>query len=422
MVRTYCVAHSWCGPKLRCTGEIMQQVVIAGTGMTDFGRFQETSLRDLASEAVAAALVDADATASEVGMVMFGNAAGGLLTGQECVRGQVALRHTGLLGKPIVNVENACASSSTAFHLAWMAVASGQCDVALAIGAEKMSNEDRTVPMKALEAAADLQELEELKARISPDGAGTGSVFMDLYADVARDYMSRTGATVEDFAGVSVKQRQAGALNPHAQFRKAVIADEVLDSRLIADPLRLLMCSSIGDGAAALVLMSEDYALRKNVLPVEVLACALRSGQGDDPKVAPVATLAAEAVYEETGIGPAELDVVEIHDAAAPAEFILSEQLGFCAPGEAVSLMRSGRTSMGGNMPINPSGGLISKGHPIGATGAAQLVELADQLRGRAGKRQRPGARIGMAENGGGWIGNDVAVAVVTMLGAVARH
>lgn len=400
----------------------MQKVVIAGTGMTNFGRFQVSSVRALASEAVKAALSDADCTVSEVGMVFFGNAAGGLLTGQECVRGQVALRHTGLLGKPIVNVENACASSSSAFHLAWITVASGQCDVALAIGAEKMSNEDRTVPMKALEAAADLKELEELKARIAPDGAGTGSVFMDLYADVARAYMERTGARAEDFAGVSVKQRQAGALNPHAQFRKAVSAEDVLASKMIADPLRLFMCSSIGDGAAALVLMSADYAARKNVMPVEVLACELRSGQGDDPSQEPVVTLASRAAYEATGLGPENLDVVEIHDAAAPAEFILSEQLGFCASGEAVSLLHSGRTALGGAMPINPSGGLISKGHPIGATGAAQLVELADQLRGRAGKRQREGARIALAENGGGWIGNDAAVAVVTMLGAQTRH
>ena len=146
---------------------------------------------------------------------------------------------TGLLGKPIVNVENACASSSSAFHLAWITVASGQCDVALAIGAEKMSNEDRTIPMKALEAAADLKELEELKVRIAPDGTGTGSVFMDLYADVARNYMERTGARAEDFAGISVKQRQAGALNPHAQFRKAVSTEDVLASKMIADPLRL---------------------------------------------------------------------------------------------------------------------------------------------------------------------------------------
>jgi acetyl-CoA acetyltransferase len=399
----------------------MRKVVVAGTGMTEFGRFMDATLRGLTERAVSAALKDADATPADIDMVFFGNAAGGLLNGQECVRGQVAVRHTGLLGKPIVNVENACASSSTAFHLAWLSVASGQSEVAIAIGAEKMSNEDKTVPMKALEAAADREELEMLKTRISPDGSGAGSVFMDLYSDLAKRYMQRTGATARDFAAVSVKQRKAGALNPIAQFRREVTVDEVLKSRMIASPLTLMMCSPIGDGAAALVLMSEDYAARKSVQPVEVLACAIRSGRGDEPDAPACATTAARAAYEQAGIGPADLSVAEIHDAAAPAELILSEQLGFCEAGEAVKLLRSGRTALGGAMPINPSGGLLSKGHPVGATGAAQLIELCDQLRGRSGARQRVGARLALAENGGGWIGNDAATATVTILGAV-RH
>jgi acetyl-CoA acyltransferase len=400
----------------------MGKVMIGGTGITPFGKFMESGVRPLAERAVADALKDASVEIDDVDMVFFGNAAGGLLTGQECVRGQVALRNTGLLGKPIINVENACASSSTAFRLAHMAVASGSAEVALAIGAEKMSNEDRTKPIKALEAAADLEELEALKARISPDGAGTGSVFMDLYSSVARDYMVASGATTEDFARISVKQRHAGALNPIAQFRADVDIEEVLTSRMIADPITLMMCSSIGDGAAALVVMSEAAAAKRNIHPVQILACEIRSGQGDDPEALPVATAASRAAFEAAGLGPEDLNVVELHDAAAPAELILSEQLGLCAAGEAVSLLHSGRTALGGAMPINPSGGLISKGHPIGATGAAQLVELADQLRGRAGSRQVQGARIGLAENGGGWIGNDAAAAVVTILSATARH
>ena len=310
----------------------MRKVMIGGTGMTRFGKFLDTNLRALAAEAATAALADADTAADEVGMVFFGNAAGGLLGAQECVRGQVALRHTGLLGKPIVNVENACASSSTAFHLAVLAVGSGQCDVALAVGAEKMSNEDRTVPLKALEAAADRDEFEELKKRIAPGGAGTGSVFMDLYSNLARDFAERTGATPADYARVSVKQRRAGALNEKAQFQEAVTVEDVLESRMIAEPLTLMMCSPIGDGAAALVLMSEDYAQRKAVNPVAVLASELRSGQGDDPEAPPVAQAAATAAYETAGLGPEDISVAEIHDAAAPAELMLSEQLGFCRP------------------------------------------------------------------------------------------
>ena len=400
----------------------MRKAVISGTGITPFGKFMESAVRPLAERAVGDALKDAAVDVDDVGMVFFGNAAGGLLNGQECVRGQVALRHTGLLGKPIINVENACASSSTAFRLAHMAVASGSTEIALVIGAEKMSNEDRAKPIKALEAAADLDELEALKARISPDGAGTGSVFMDLYSSVARNYMVESGATAEDFARISVKQRHAGALNPIAQFRADVHLDEVLSSRMIADPITLMMCSSIGDGAAALVVMSAEAAAKRDIQTVDILACEIRSGQGDDPEAPPVVTAASRAAFEAAGLGPEDLNIVELHDAASPAELILSEQLGLCAPGDAVALLRSGRTALGGDMPVNPSGGLISKGHPIGATGAAQLVELADQLRGRAGPRQAEDARIGLAENGGGWIGNDAAAAVVTILGATARH
>ncbi|MBM3482054.1 MAG: thiolase family protein [Alphaproteobacteria bacterium] len=399
----------------------MRKVVIAGTGMTEFGKFMDATLRSLSELAISKALADADTKVGDVGMVFFGNAAGGLLNGQECVRGQVATRHAGLLGKPIINVENACASSSTAFHLAWLSVAAGQCDIALAVGAEKMSNEDKTVAMKALEAAADRTELEMLKLRITPDGSGAGSVFMDLYSDLAKRYMQRSGASARDFAAVSAKQRKAGALNPLAQFKKEVTVEEVLGSRMIAPPLTLMMCSPVGDGAAALVLMSEEMAARRSVQPVEVLATQIRSGTGDDPDTPACATTAARAAYEQAGIGPDDVSVAEIHDAAAPAELILSEQLGFCKPGEAVKLLRSGRTSLGGAMPINPSGGLISKGHPVGATGAAQLVELCDQLRGRSGARQREGARLALAENGGGWIGNDAATATVTILGA-RRH
>lgn len=396
----------------------MGKVVIGGTGITSFGKFQDSGLRPLAEHAVSNALKDSSTSTEEVDMIFFGNAAGGLLTGQECARGQVALRKTGLLGKPIINVENACASSSSAFHLAHMAITSGRAEVVLAVGAEKMSNEDRNKPIKALEAAADLEELERLKARISPNGAGSGSVFMDLYSDVARNYMASTGATIEDFARVSVKQRQTGMFNPISQFRGKVKLEEVLNSRMIADPLTLMMCSPIGDGAAALVLMSESRARKKELQYVDVLACEMRSGQGDNPDALPVAAAAARMAFEAASVGPEDLDVVELHDAAAPAELLLSEQLGLCRPGDAAALLRSGKTSLGGDMPINPSGGLISKGHPIGATGAAQLVELSDQLRNRAGKRQKAGARIALAENGGGWIGNDAAAAVVTILGS----
>lgn len=395
----------------------MNKVMVAGTGMTRFGRFLERSLRDMANEAVQAALADAGVDVAAVDAVYFGNAAGGLLTGQECIRGQAALRESGLLGKPIINVENACASSSSAFHLAWMAVASGLYETVVAVGAEKMYNHDRMVPLRALEAAADIEELGDLRRRIEASGEATGSIFMDLYKSIGKSYMADSGATEADFAAVTVKSRQFASHNADAQYRDPVTSADVLASRMIADPLRLMMCSPIGDGAAAIVLTSESNARRLSLPRVQVLASVVVSGAGTVGVAGdPVAKRAADRAYEIAGIGPGDLHVVEVHDAAAPAELLISEQLGLAAPGEGPALLRSGRTSMGGDLPINPSGGLISRGHPIGATGCAQLVELADQLRGRSGARQRPAAKIGLAENAGGWLGDDAAVAVVTVL------
>ena len=397
----------------------MREVMIVGTGMTPFGRFLDQSLRQLTQQATAEALADGGLDAAEIGMVFFGNAAAGLLNGQECVRGQVALRGTELMGKPIVNVENACASSSTAFHLAWLSVASGQSEAALALGAEKMYHEDRLVPLRALEAAADAEELAALKQDLGvATDAPAGSIFMDLYASVARRYMERSGAAAQDLAAVSVKSRAAAALNERAQFRAPVNIDEVLGSRMISDPLTLMMCSPIGDGAAGLVLASAELARRKGLAGVTVKATAMASGRPGDDASGPTAKRAADAAYEAAGLGPEDLDLVELHDAAAPAELTLYEELGLAEPDGGPDLLRSGRTALDGDLPVNAGGGLLSRGHPVGATGCAQLVELADQLRGRAGKRQIEGARVALAENAGGWLQDDAAASVVTILAA----
>ncbi len=397
----------------------MRKVMVGGVGMTRFGRFLDRSLGDLACGAVRQALDDAGLEVADIGLVAFGNAAAGLLNSQECIRGQTALRRLGLEGAAVINVENACASGSTAFHLARLAVGAGQCDVAVAVGAEKMYSEDRLVALRALEAAADAEELRDLKHRIgAPEDAPTGSVFMDLYSSVARGYMEKSGATVEDLAAVSVKSRRAGARHERAQFRQTVDTEAVLASRMISDPLTLMMCSPIGDGAAALVLTSEDFARRHAIAGIEVKACAMASGMPAHPEAAPVAVRAVAAAYEEAGLGPEDLDVVELHDAAAPAELVLYEELGLCPPGGGPDLLRSGRTSFGGDVPVNAGGGLLSRGHPVGASGCAQLVELTEQLRGTAGARQREDAAIALAENAGGWMGNDAAATVVTILAA----
>lgn len=398
----------------------MRDVVVAGSGMTQFGKFFDRGLRSLTTEAVREALADAQVAPSEVGTVFFGNAVGGWITGQEMIRGQVALRETGLMGKPIINVENACASGSSAVHLAWLAIASGQVDVALAVGAEKMTHADKSRTFQAIATAVDLEaagtspgDAESESADAVSSGDGTHSNFMDLYAATACAYMERSGATATDFAAVVVKSRRFASLNPRAQFRTATTTGEVLQARLIAPPLTLPMCSPIGDGAAAVVLCSEERARRLGVDLVKVRASAVVSGSDERPHSFERATKAA---YEQAGVGPDDIEVIELHDAAAPAELMYYEELGLCAEGDGPKLLAAGETDLGGRVPVNPSGGLMSKGHPIGATGCAQLVELADQLRGRAGRRQRDGARLALAQNAGGSLGADGAVMVVTIL------
>jgi len=387
----------------------VRPVIVAGVGMTPFGKFLDRNVKSLCEEAVKAALDDAGAGTGDVDQIFFGNAAGGTVNGQEMIRAQAALRNTGLAGKPMFNVENACASSSTAFHLAWLSIASGQSETALVVGVEKLSHEDKAVSFGAFAGAVDIEEPK-------PEGVGTGggSIFMDMYAAKARKWMNASNADASDFARVVVKSRKAASLNPHAQFRKETTVEEVLASRMISDPLTLFMCSSIGDGAAVLFLCSQEYAKKVSNKPVYVRASSIVSAIPGASDL--VAVRAGRAAYEQAGIGPEDIHVAELHDASAPAELIHYENLGFCAPGDAPKLIRSGDTDLGGRISVNPSGGLLSRGHPLGATGAAQIIELTRQLRGQAGPRQRPDAKVALAENNGGQLAGDSAVALVTIL------
>ncbi len=384
--------------------------------MTRFGKHLDATLRSLTVEALEGALRDAGISAHQVDTVFFGNAAAGLLTGQEMIPGQVALRETLLMGKPIINVENACASASTAAHLAWLSVASGQSEVALAIGAEKMTNKDKSVPFKALISAMDLEQIKAETGSDDPLTAGSApgrSGFMDVYAGKARNYMAQTGATAEDFARVAAKSHKFGSMNPMAQFQKVLSIADILHSREIIAPLTLAMCSPIGDGAAVLVFCSESFAKQQGCDAVVVNTITLVSGMPDGPSCN---ARAAAKAYQAAGIGPEDVDVVELHDAASPAELMYIEELGLCDPGEGVKMLRDGQTDLGGRIPVNPSGGLVAKGHPVGATGCAQIVELVDQLRGRCGPRQVAGAKVAMAQNGGGWIAHDTAATTLTIL------
>jgi acetyl-CoA acetyltransferase len=390
----------------------MRRVVVAGTGMIPFGRHPEQSLSPMALAAARKALADAAITGREVGAVYFANAAAGLLTGQEMIRGQAALRQLPLSGQPVFNVENACASGSSAFALGWLAVAAGQFDCVLIVGAEKLVHPDKSVTALALASGVDQQELADLRQRV---GSGASSIFMDLYAEKVRAYIDRSGATVEDFAQVAVKNRGFGAVNENAFIRKETTRDEVLASRTISAPLTLMMCAPNADGAAAVVLCSEERARRRGSAGVLVRSCAVTSGIPDADSVTVVERAAIRA-YEEAQVDPRDVDVIELHDATTPAELWLYEMLSLCARDAGPELLRNGTTGPGGRVPVNPSGGMLSRGHPVGASGVAQICELADQLRGRAGPRQRAGARVALAENSGGRVGRDSAAAAVTIL------
>jgi len=396
--------------------------MIAGVGMTRFGRHLDVGLKALGAEAVRAALADAGVEASALEAAFVGNAAAGLVTGQECIRGQVILRGMGIGRIPVVNVENACASASTALHLACALVSAGAYDVVLALGIEKLYHEDKRRSFAAFSGAVDVELMAGILAALRQGGGSGGagekrSMFMDLYAAVARAHMERYGTTKRDFAAVAAKNSEHGSLNPRAQFRERLSVEEVLAAPLVVEPLTRPMCSPIGDGAAAVVVMSPARARAVGVVkPVRVAASVLRSGWDHGPDEPGTVEVCAEEAYRDAGVGPEDLDVVECHDASAPAELIAYESLGLCARGDGKRLVEEGATRLGGRIPVNPSGGLLRKGHPVGATGIAQVVELTEQLQGRSGARQVAGARIGLAQNGGGAIGTDAAAMCVTVL------
>jgi acetyl-CoA acetyltransferase len=406
-----------------------REVFVLGVGMTRFGKHVDRTMKSLAGEALRAAIEDAGLEREALDAAFVGNAVQGIMDGQECVRGQVVLREHGIGGIPMVNVENACASASSALHLAWQAVAGGFHDCVLALGMEKLYHPDKTRSFAALAGAVDVELLAQLKAALASmqraEGGGNRgggrSLFMDVYAAAARQHMARYGTTVEHFAAIAAKNSLHGSLNPRAQYQQAHTVAEVLAAPIIAAPLTRLMCSPIGDGAAAAVVVAGDRLerlRRQGVVPppiriaASVLATGRDRGAGEPDPVAG----AARAAYEQAGIDPTDVDVAEVHDATAPAELMIYEELGFCPEGEGARLVDAGDTALGGRRPVNPSGGLLSKGHPVGATGLAQIVELVDQLRGRAGRRQVEGARVGLAENAGGAVRGDPAAVAIHIL------
>ncbi len=402
---------------------------LAGVGMTHFGKYLDTGLKALGGEAVHAALADAGIAADDLQAAWVGNAAAGLITGQECIRGEVVLRGIGIGRLPVVNVENACASASTALNQAAAMVTAGVYDMVLALGVEKMYSTDKARTFRAFSGGVDVEALEEIMAALQKNAAEGGataaasgagkkrSMFMDIYAAGARRHMKAYGTTAEQFAAISAKNSFHGSMNPRAQFREALTVEDVLNSPMIAEPLTRPMCSPVGDGAAAAVIVSERKAKEMGLAnPVRIVSSVLRSGWDRGPEDDGLSEVCAREAYEEAGIGPEDVDVAEVHDASAPAELFAYESIGFCPKGEGGRLIEEGATRLGGRLPVNTSGGLLRKGHPVGATGIAQVVELTEQLQGRCGDRQVEGARVALAHNGGGNIGIDAAALCVTIL------
>ena len=409
----------------------MTTLYVAGVAMTKFGPMPGSSVRSLTAEAVEACLDDAGATAADVEAAYFSNTMQGVLEGQLSIAGQIALRHTGIEGVPVVNVENACASGSTALWLACQHVQSGAADIVLAVGVEKMvfdGEAQRAAVMRAFEGGMDVSAGDEaldallvLGAGVDgPSGAGHRTKFMDIYAALCRAHMARFGTTQRQLAIVASKNHDHSVHNEKCHFRKAMTVEQVLASRSLGYPLTVAMCSALSDGAAA-VLLCNEAGLRKlarQAPKIIVKACELTSattrefGAFDQH----VARRAALAAYARAGVGPDDIDVAEVHDAAAFGEIFMTELLGFCAMGDGGPLAERGETRIGGRIPVNPSGGLESKGHPIGATGLGQIYELTQQLRGAAGARQVGGARTALQENSGGLLGIEEGAAVVTIL------
>jgi acetyl-CoA acetyltransferase len=409
----------------------VERVFIAGVGMTPLGKLLDRSVKDLTREAVDAAVCDSGCDDLVPDVAFFSNVMQGHMEGQHCIRGEIALRSAGIEGVPVVNVENACASGSSALLLAINAVRGGMGDTALVVGAEKLFSRDRAKMFSAFDSGWDVSTADENEKEFLALGSGVDvpegttssapySRFMDVYAAFARFHMRKFGTTQEQIAAVAAKNHQHSVHNPLSQYRKSYSVEEVLAAPPITYPLTLPMCAPISDGAAAAIVCNER-GLRHfdRARAVEIRASVLRTGSERVPDDIEhhVSRIAALAAFEQAGLGPNDVSVAEVHDATAVGEVIQIENLGLVPFGEGGPASLRGETRIGGRIPVNPSGGLESKGHPLGATGLTQIFELVTQLRGEAGARQVEGARIALAENGGGLIGIEEAACCVTILG-----
>jgi len=370
----------------------MRKVYVIGIGMTKFGKFPEKNVLEFGIEACFKAIKDANIDPKFIQIAYAGHARTGQLQGRECGVGQSILWDLGITGIPISSVGNFCSSGSTAFREAWIAVASGMYDVALAVGVEQLSvrlGKGRPLASDGIELLTSL-----------------GFAPATFFANLAARHMYEYGTTKEQMAMVAVKNRRNACFNPYAQYQDGVTIEEVLGSPMVVNPLTLYSCCPTGDGGAAAVLCSSKIARRFSRAPIEVAACALSSGvykKQKDYTTLFVTQEAARQAYEFSGIGPEDVEVAEVHDCFTISEIVHYEDLGFCKKGEGGKMIETGETNIGGKIPVNPSGGLLSKGHPLGATGIAQVAEIVWQLRGEAGDRQVKDPKVGLTHCAGGF-------------------
>ncbi len=457
---------------------VMRDVYVIAAHTIKYGRYLEKTIPELAAMTVEPCLKEADMEAKDIQALWFANSAWGEYHRQTCIRGQVALRPLGIDTIPISNVENACAGGSTAFHHAWMAVSGGHCDVAMAVGAEKIYDGNQALVFSGFLTGMDTGNLvnvmksiteyslseDDLKAmsehrrswpvsqkkgkkkkktvksrwkdfrdnlvvairigetmgydvlkELKRVNSGDHSPFMDVYGHEARKHMKTYGSTIDQFAAVASKNHFHSTLNPNAQYQFPVSVEQVLSDRFVTWPLTRSMCAPIGDGASSAILCDEKTVRRLGLSgqAVRVRASILGSGRDRLEDEMPIGQRLAQKAYETAGLGPEDMDIAEVHDATAYGELHQTENLGFCARGEGGVLAAEGETKLGGRIPVNTSGGLESRGHPIGASGLGQIHEVITQVRRAAGERQVEGARIGIAENGGGALGVEEAAMCV---------
>jgi acetyl-CoA acetyltransferase len=409
----------------------MDSAYIIGVGMIRFGKYLNGSVRGMAREAFELVLKDAGLTKDAIEAAYISNTFWGMFSNQHSIKGEVMLWDIGMNGIPIVNCENACAGASTALHLGYTAIRAGMYDVVLALGSEKITHENKALSLSAYATCMDVENFdkqlkmfEDMTRKLdfkipegeTPPGVGR-SVFMDAYAMGARWHMNKYGSTKRQLAVICSKNHFHGSLNPKAQFQEPMTVDEVMNAKPVTYPLTVPMCAPVGDGAAAAILCSERYLRKlKNARPVRILASVLGTGTNRDMEGVDIGERLSRKAYETAGLGPGDIDLAELHDATAYGELHQCEAMGFCPPGEGGIFAESGATTLGGSLPVNTSGGLECRGHPIGASGLAQIHEIVEQLRGEAGKRQVEGARIGLTENGGGNLGVEEASMTIHIL------